>query len=1056
MALSVEGAPFEDYELLALASSSTHKRTLELHSLKEKIQTEGLHSPRTPRTPERRSLIYSLATEITLEQLPFHLRLLFTTHPYYADRPSRKAVRACLHSLYESATFRQPTLRRIINAVKVESTKPGISSANAFVLLEWTGDIFPQISKTVDDFNTYSGDLLISQVNLLDICLGSLYGKQSMKDQALVVTRRALRHALKVENYEQIIKSIVERLTAKGPTPTAKNALLLGVISGVCSRQEKLKKVLEGLKKDLYTFYVREIIGSRTLVSPVIANALHDFFSAFTTVEEFTKEVAQPLEKALLRSPEVVLNDVVSPLVKSLSTDIDLSEPLKDQLLKQLLSCLKSTNMVIRSGAVSAFTQSITRCHDEAAVEKIVEEILTPLKGGKITVVDHRILYAQMLSAVPPSESLAKKIPSGLAVVAAKEPNEAAINSLATAITNHLAAGLSFGVDPEKAVGEAIRKGITDKRPAVKRLWVLKIGDIMWGINSPSTTASSNVTQDFYTSLLPSLINVWNDITANPLPSAQSGLITAGYVFTALFLTKFSKWEVQDSLKKADIIEQCLSTQPKVSFLLNHKVYSKLTSEEDFLWIIRALAATAKYVHYDGPYVDDWAFAFLHAICAHNTTHLSRKAATHALKVVYLQRPEVIGKVILNGIWQWLRRLEMDSSTGGAKTGGKYLHLAINAISCAVPNQGDIVKRQLVNLAVVTHHQLMALGPNGGWIALCQQSQVDPGELVRENSASFIQEIKFYTALSGRSKHIRNAALNSCATLAFVARDVFTPLLVTMFQTDLNTDGLKGIGENEVKIWKAPEGELVFDPLSVNKGQAPVLKSNTKDYDTLKWEAELRAQLEKKKGQPQKKLTADEQGKLNEQLAKESAIRVRVEEISMKLRRGVGIIKALAEGSLTGVEIWMTPALLSLLNVLVAGGSMIVGQEGVAAYLRCSEHISYRLGSLRKFVGVAVLRASCVGGIPVELQEEPLTALTTRLLYRLRLAAEQRPFDITSLAFILTLVLLVLRNGGLGSSNSEETDEQIVLALEFLTYHTETSMCQQIFRGRADTSFRCG
>lgn len=966
-------------------------------------------------------------------------------------------MRACLRSLYESTAFRQPTLKRITNAVRVESAKLGISSTNAFVLLEWTGDLIPQISKTMDDFNSYSGDLLTSQVNLLDICLGSPYGKQSMKDQALVVTRRSLRQSMRGENYEQIIKSIVERLTAKGPTPTAKNALLLGVISGVCSRLEKPKRVLEGLKRDIYTFYVREIINSRTLVSPVIANALRDFFSAFTTAEEFKTEIAQSLEKALLRSPEVVLNDVVSPLIKSLSKDIDLSNPLKDQLLKQLLSCLKSTNAVIRSGAVSAFTVSISRCHDEAAVEKIVDEILTPLKGGKITVADHRILHAQMLSAVPTSENLAKQIPSGLAAVAAKESNEAAINSLATAIAKHLAAGLVFGVDPEKAVGEAIRKGISDKRPTVKRLWVLKVGDMLWGINSSSAAASSDVTQDFYTSLLPSLLSVWNDITVNPLPSAQSGLITAGYVFTALFLARFSKWvnsKVQDSLKKADMMEQCLSIQPKVSFLLNHKVYSKLASEEDFLWIIRALAATAKYVHYDGQYVDDWAFAFLYAICAHNTTHLSRKAATHALGVVYLQRPEVIGKVILNGIWQWLRRLEdgrWDSSTGAAKTGGKYLHLAINAISCAVPNKEDIVKRQLVNLAVVTHHELMALGPNGGWISLCQQSQVDPGKLVRENSASFIQEIKFYTALSGKSKHIRKAALNSCSTLAFVAPDIFTPLLVAMFQADLNTDGLKDIGENEVKIWKAPEGELVFDPLSVNKGQAPALKSNAKDYDTLKWEAELRAQLEKKKGQQQKKLTVDEQAKLNEQLAKESAIRVRMEELSMKLKRGVGIIKALAEGSLTGVEIWMTPALQSLLDVLVAGGSMIVGQEGVTAYLCCSEHISYRLGLLRKFVGVAVLRASRVEGIPDDLQEEPLAALTTRLLYRLRLAAEQRPFDITSVAFLFTFVLLVLRNGGLGSNNSEETDEQIVLALEFLTYHTETSKCQPIFRRRADT-----
>ncbi|KAF8459374.1 armadillo-type protein [Terfezia claveryi] len=1021
----------EETELLALTSSSIIKRITELDSLNAKIRNE----------------------EVTPDQLLFHLRLLFSTHPYYPDRPSRKAVRACLRSLYESK-FREPTLKRMITVIKAESTKLGISPASAFVLLEWTGDIFVQITKSLEEFNTNSGDLIVATTNLLDLCLGSPHGKQAMKDQALVVTRRALRNAFKGEHHEQIIKSMVEKLTARGATPTAKNALLLGVISGVSSRLEQPKKVLEGLKKEIYAFYVQEIIGSKTLVSPVIANALYDFFSAFTTAEEFTTEVAAPLEKALLRSPEVVLNDIVTPLTASLSNDIDLSGPLKDKLLKQLLNCLKSTNSAIRTGAISAFNAAIAQCHDQVGIEKIADEILSPLMGGKVTAPDQRVLYAQMLSAVPTSEPLAKKVPTGLALVIVKEPNEVALTAEATVLVKYLGAALQLGLAQEKAVVEAIQKGIADKRPTVKRMWMLKVGDLLWAIDKTKPVASSENTQNLYAALIPAMVDTWNEINNNSLAAAQSGLVTAAYVFVALVLACFSQWtnpKVQESLKMADCLNKCLVTEPKPSFLLNLKVYSKLATEEDFLWNVRALRATASHVEYEKPYGDDWAYAFLYTICAHNTTHKARSGAVAALEDAYLQRPETIGKIILNGIWQWLRRLEdernKDLTPAMAKTGGKFLKLAVHAVSLPVPGNDDFVKRQLVNLAVVTHNELLGLGPNGGWIAICQRSKVDPGELVRERAGSFIQEIKFYTALSGKSKYIRNAALKSCATLAFIAPETFTPLLVSIFQTDLNPNLLKDIGENEVKIWKTPEGELFFDPLSTNKGQAPALKSNSKDYDTLKWEAELRAQLEKKKGQFQKKLTADEQAKIKGQHAKESAVRSKIEDFSMKLKRGVGIIKALAEGNLTGVEVWMTPALKSLLGVLIAGGSILVGPEGVTAYLACAEHVSYRLGALRKFVGVAVLRGLEVDGIPEELKEEPLADLTTRLLYRLRFTAEQRQFDTTSLSFLLTFILQVLKNGGLGSNDAERTDEQIVLALEFLTYHTQACADTAIDRG---------
>ncbi|KAL7269761.1 translational activator of GCN4 [Rhizina undulata] len=1014
--------------LLALSSSSTNRRTSELNALNERIQKN----------------------EITPEQLPLLLRSLFQTHPFYQDRPSRKAVRKCFQSLYESPTLSEPYTKRIIPAIKSESQKAGIAATNAFVLLEWTADLIALTSKSLEVFNSYVSDLLAITVSLLDLCLGSAHIKKGLKQQTLRVARRGLRTAFSAQNeYEPIIKTIVEKLTAKGNCPTQKNALLLGIVAGVSARLPRAREVLEGLKKEIYSFYVREIIGSRTLVPAHVSNALYDFFSVYMSSEDFEREIVPPLEKSLLRAPEVVLNDLVTPLILSMPASIDISKPLSDKLLKQFLSCLKSTNPDIRNGAISAFSAGISRSTDEEVIGKIASEILTPLKTGKVTAADQRVFYGNMLVSLPASVGLAKKIPAGLAALVQKEPNETAVLVLSSAVTKQLVAGLRSEVAPGKEIVDAIDKGLSDKRPAVRRIWILRVGEIIWELGDDA----SPIVQDFCSNFIVKLSEAWTEVIANPLPAAQSGLVTAGYVFTAVAekLTKWNNAKIDPILKKADIVNQALAACPKLSFMLNHKVYSKLTQDDDHKWVIRALAATAPHVAYEKPHADHWAFAVLYIICAFNVNPETRKEAVAALSSAYLNRPKAIGKIILNGIWQWLRKVEeteKDSAPALTKTGGSLLGIVINA-ACLPPTataggptiDEEIVKNQLVNMAVVTHHTLM---PGVDWITLCQKAKIDPGALAAERAQQLIGEIRMYTGLSGRSTYIRDAALKAAATLAFVAPQSITPLIVKLFSDDLNHEQLRGIGAHEAAIWRTPEGVTYVDVLSKPGNNNRVEKS--KDADTLKWEAELRAQLAQKKG-AERKLTAEEKAKVEEQLAKESVIRKRVEEVSLRLNRGVGIIQSLAEGAPTAVEMWMGHAVKALLEAMEAGAGVIVGDKGVKALLACSGHISTRLGILRTFVGVAILRALDIKELAPEFQEEPLGALITRLLYRLRFTGEQRPFDTISLVYILPFISLVLEKGGIGTKEPEEIDEQVVLALEFISFHTETCADKDIPRG---------
>jgi len=143
------------------------------------------------------------------------------------------------------------------------------------------------------------------------------------------------------------------------------------------------------------------------------------------------------------------------------------------------------------------------------------------------------------------------------------------------------------------------------------------------------------------------------------------------------------------------------------------------------------------------------------------------------------------------------------------------------------------------------------------------------------------------------------------------------------------------------------------------------IDKNTKDYDTLKWEEELRAQLAQKKGQT-KKLTADEQAKVNTQIAKESVIRQEIATVERKMRRGVGIIQSLAVGPPTEAEQWMGPAVNLLIQAIRAGAGLLLGDVPATAFIKCSQRVSMRLGPLRPFVGIATLRT--IGSI--QLSEE--------------------------------------------------------------------------------------
>lgn len=293
-----------------------------------------------------------------------------------------------------------------------------------------------------------------------------------------------------------------------------------------------------------------------------------------------------------------------------------------------------------------------------------------------------------------------------------------------------------------------------------------------------------------------------------------------------------------------------------------------------------------------------------------------------------------------------------------------------------------------------------------------------------------------------KSDLVKQAAYTAAAELAFVAPDAVIPRVMELVSKDLDASQISDVGPVEAAIFRTPDGTCFVDVLAKKK-QNTAPNKNNKDYDILKWEEELRTQLEQKKGQ-QRKLTAEESSKVNAQLNKETQIRNHLREVEAKFMRGIGIIKSLATGPPTDARLWLGTAVALLLGVTDAGASLIIGDAASLTYIACSDKVATRLGSIRPFIGVASLR---VRGAKLSntYDQERLEDLVTRVLYRLRFSGEQRPFDAVSLIYALPLVLETLRQGGFGESE-DDRDAQLVLALEFLSCHTDVCEDEAVSR----------
>ncbi|KAF7497762.1 hypothetical protein DV113_004188 [Geotrichum candidum] len=1004
-----------------------------------------------------------------------HLALAMTGHDcsglfsidkpsgHYEDSLSRLTVQNAFVSLLTQVKDPVAFLRFAQLTNEIASSSKTIATTDLITILEWINAVITSQAATFDAASDAVKSLIFSQGKLLfKIFTAPGVEKRGRKVQSsLRDTRTSIVRSLAHNQPKSIpfaefyLKSLLE--TPASTTDYVPRFITISTLAGAAidltATNPGIQQVVESEKANIYKVYIQAILGSKISFPATVVNAFTPFFSDYMTQEDFETTVAPAVSKALLRSPEVVLETIIPTLFKSISPLIDISPVLASSLINPLLSCFSSSNPKTRQYSLNTVKIILQTLRAESTqLDKVTLAIVTPLKTNKVTNADHRILYGEALSALIASDITSKSVYTGITNVVSKEINESALESLTAAYFKHLVFDLQAGTTIEKPIVDVIVKGISDKKLNLRKIWICTLVDSLLELKEASPNVLALLSQ-----ITPKLIDAWKDVNSNPASAVQNKAVAIGLAIVVL-ASKLKGQEAGAPFEEASVVSLSLKN-PKGSFLTSYRTFIKLTEEVDLKWAVRALRASAStLVKLDNDAIStEWALAWIFYLNS-SPSPVVAKLARDYFPELYLDHQDFIGALFINT----LELLVTNKSTSAEETITHVptvrLSSVINALFSNVSEDdslnvdSEILEANVSKLLILSHHKLIAI--KGGWTSLCLRLSVDPGKLVAANGVKMYENIlsSLESLNTNEDQLLLNACYSAASTLSFVDNKLITPLISKTILEGLKITDVS-LSEEDYKIWATPEGQLSTEVFSNTNAKKYVENKNTKDYAEKKWEESVRKEIASKKGvsgKP-KKLSKEEQAKHDKQLAEEAAVRDSLKSFYAKAIHSFGLLDALSDLAMSfpdGLDYYFPDSVTALIKLFTSPVHKLFKGEPAATFLKLSNNISDRLIPLREFVGIAILRTLGVSLDP-SLTEEPLKDLVTRILYRIRFLSDQRPLDYISLIYIVPLALRVIEGrGGVGTTVEDEIEEQVMLSLEILTEHAEEFKSEITPRGR--------
>lgn len=1034
-------------------------------------QRRILSSKTTERTTFLKDQVLPLtkSSEISKGEALAIFRLLILTYPRYIDQPSRDSVEQVIKELVkpECGILDQVVewVRSEAGGISEKGASRSAAAGNCFVLIKWCCCIYTVTAKSSS--RTTDSKEQKSLIEAIALLLNSLLdesspAKPTLRKNAVVCTRRAFR-----SSPEKVSAVISTALALLKESPT--NIYLVSLIGLACDVKYHLKRVPDELKKlapetqkQIIQIYTSSVLMSKVPVAKHVSSALDGFIQASVSEEDFKTTILPVMEKSSLRSPEVALPVMVEffrVYPHRLESD------LFGRITTIIMNSVKSSNPSTRVNAVLLFQVLLERNRDVNNEEHAINEIMNPVKSGKSTGPDHRIALYSMLPSINPSTIISGSIAENVPPLLVKETSEVATSALAKASVSHLVFILQQEMTLPPSFMATIVKEMQGAKPALRRSVCSLVGETLRACDEASV--QTDALRRFVQAVLPAFEGNLKAVTANPL-SPPAGPLD-GYVAIASLLGPVAKYaEFGPMVARTMTAQTVTGTSTKPSFLLWDKVYQKLTSAEDEVWLLRALNAALSALKAELKKNESlrrqFGQAFLHV--AAESEHLEvRRASVSTLEADNAQMPQLVNEMLRVAIYD-----RLDHVPEKGKTKISVSDDEVTQMYHTVPHQKDSLVRKLVpvltacaafsdeievsekgrllaDLLPVAHRLEISSSSGQLWIGLCQKDKIDPHQLIENEKDHLVSLVVGQEP----SKAVRNAV----TTIAFVAPEVVVPTLVAQIKEDLNPANFSTVSDEDVEVWRTPEGTLYVDVLASKGNDAASRKG--KNADIEKWEAELRASLASKKAAKpaagSKALSKQDQELVAAQLRLESETRKRVDGVFKKAERGLALLHSTIKASIEELGNYFAELVDLFLSGVVKRGALLLGSQVLDGYLGLGQYCAARLDSLSDWICIATLRCLNAMVVSEEVRAEPLNALVLRVLYRLRTLSEQSAFDGPTFSYVSPLLSCVVENGDvIGSTEEDEPLERVALVINIMSFHTTAFSDQKFPRSQSLTN----
>ncbi|XP_059612340.1 stalled ribosome sensor GCN1 [Phlebotomus argentipes] len=890
-------------------------------------------------------------------------RVIGTTLTKYRDPPSQALIRSLIVALVQQ--HNDWTLEHFNGVFKTLLTKdlaaaPAIKASQAAVIaLTWSNLL--AIHRNVDSDVTQKEfpKLVEHQSQLYQLALSVGNPKLSQKAYELFETCWQ-RDDLVVEYFELLAKM-----------EAAPNVILL-IAAAICfcesNRPEEdlltrhKAKVLEHFIKGLISVKTKPNVHYFTLCQTILQSI---------TKEEFQTLILPALQRAMLRSPEIILQGV-GAIVKEV--DVDMSDFAMD-MGKTLIQNLYSKNDVTRQEAADSLKYLSEKCENAETIEKLLKHIFGVWNGsdGKITVVEYRINVLQGVGNLSFNSLLPESMDAILSVVMENFirilESETHEKILCHSLEMFSLWASNFeGQLPDKII-PLFRKGIEGKS-ATQNVRISYMDWLLACLQGGTLTNGKD--------LVPFLLKTVEKAAQNP---TQIPTVTEGLCASCLILLLEEQLD-DEALAKLSVFWSIILDLNKQVFVAERFISSV---PGDTLKHVMLLIERLLLCHFDrlkgNPEVLYKAAVYCMTVSSPNVRiycqSLTRKIATSENGVIFTI--EFLAKLT-----NYMENAKIHQESDAGEDGSVPVTAFIDTIEtlCTIEDLQPIDAEKIaLNSLLCCHHSALISAKSNLWESILKAIGVDPKTLINLHSGKIFEILLTNYCITSMYE-------NSVSTVSRVNPDILLPHVMELVSSQLGSEAMSNVTDDEYFTFLTPEGELYDKSVIPNADdiyQVSGMKRENKVYSYKEQmeELQLRREIEEKRRKEGKakpvQLTPKQKEAIKNQTDKENAIRARLADVNEKLLKLISMIESVSRGNpeqLATHFSCLLPIVLAQLKNPLAAPLLIKLYNSLR--MSCFQDSQQNLRDTLAITTIRLYEPHC--DLPAEWLTEPVTDSVTNVL----------------------------------------------------------------------------